>query len=181
MLQPYEQLFLNRFGAIFRALTRRGINRRAALSSREYPAAWATKSFSLSRKRERAYCLVHLRATASCTHIKRTTPIHPLIHSHIHRTPSQPQITSSSHLVSLHIGLRALWSILRISVSFSSPSGQSVRAPANHHRISRQHHLLRETPGSWHVKPTPRDQPNATSHLTSSHLVRSEADLTYHP
>jgi hypothetical protein len=28
------------------------------------------------------------------------------------------------------------------------PSGQSVRAPTNHHRISRLHHLFRETPGS---------------------------------
>jgi hypothetical protein len=56
-----------------------------------------------------------------------------------------------------------------------------VREAANHHRISRQHHLLRETPGSWHVKPTPRDHPKATSHLTPSHLVHSDADLTYYP
>jgi hypothetical protein len=61
-------------------------------------------------------------------------------------------ITSSLRpvLVSLHIGLRAQWSLCPFSASFSSLAA-NLCAPANHHRIDTLHHrpkTQRHTPGS---------------------------------
>ena len=114
---------------------------------REYPAAWPTKSFSLSRSRD---------GIGGCI------PRCVFSYSHrIHHTYTRLSyyLIASSHpcwacrlvLVPLHIGLRAQWIPRPSSASFS-PLAANLCAPANHHRIARRlHHrilLARETLGS---------------------------------